>query len=90
MTNTLGMQKVNQLMAEIKTRDQRKSEIAKNAALARHSQSGGSHDKSASIRAIWASGKYSSRGICAEQECAGLGMSYDSARKALRNTPDPI
>lgn len=41
------------------------------------------------IRAIWASGKYSSRDICAEQECASLDMSFSTARKALRGTPDP-
>ena len=41
------------------------------------------------IRAAWASGKYSSRMICAEQEAAAMGISVDTARKALRNTPDP-
>lgn len=41
------------------------------------------------IRDIWASKKYSSRDICAEQECAALGMSFSTARKALRGTPDP-
>lgn len=40
------------------------------------------------IREIWGAGKYSSRDICAEQECASLGMSFSTARKALRNTPD--
>lgn len=39
------------------------------------------------IQAIWASGKYSSRNLCAEQECDALDMSYETARKALRNTP---
>lgn len=37
------------------------------------------------IREIWATGKYSSKDICAEQECAGLGLSFSTARKALRN-----
>lgn len=55
----------------------------------RHNRPGGSRDKANQIRSIWASGKYSSRDICAEQECAGLGMSFAAARKALRNTPDP-
>ena len=41
------------------------------------------------IRTIWASGKYNSRDICAEHECAALGMSFSTARKALRGTPDP-
>ncbi len=62
---------------------------AKHAANSRHSKPGGSRDKQEKIRTIWASGKYSSRDICAEQECAALDMSFSVARKALRNTPDP-
>ena len=62
---------------------------AQAAASARHSQPGGSRDKQNQIREMWASGKYSSKNICAEQECAGLNMSYDAARKALNNMPDP-
>lgn len=62
---------------------------AKTAADARHNQPGGSRDKQRQIREIWASGKYSSRDRCAEEECAALDMSYSAARKALRNTPDP-
>ena len=62
---------------------------AKAAADARHSQPGGSRDKQQRIREIWATGKYSSRDRCAEEECAALDMSYSAARKALRNTPDP-
>jgi hypothetical protein len=34
---------------------------------------------------IWKSGKYSNRDLCAEQECAALGLSFSTARKALRN-----
>ena len=60
----------------------------KNAEI-RHSNSGGSRDKRAQIIAAWASGKYSSRDICAEQECAGLNMSFSVARKALIGTPKP-
>jgi len=62
---------------------------AKHAADCRHSKPGGSRDKQEKIRAIWASGKYTSRDICAEQECAAVDMSFSVARKALRNTPDP-
>jgi hypothetical protein len=62
---------------------------AKSAAHSRHSKIGGSREKRDQIREIWSSGKYTSRDICAEQECAGLDMSFSSARKALRNTPDP-
>jgi hypothetical protein len=59
------------------------------AANAKHDRPGGSRDKKRRIREAWASGKYSTRGICAEQECAGLNMSYVTAVKALRNTPEP-
>ena len=62
---------------------------ASHAANARHNQDGGAREKQEAIRAIWASGKYSARDICAEQECAELDMSFSSARKALRNTPEP-
>ena len=59
------------------------------AANARHDRPGGSREKQRQIREIWASGKYSSRDRCAEEECAALGMSYAAARKALKNTRDP-
>lgn len=52
-----------------------------------HSQPGGSREKRAQIIAAWTSGKYASRDICAEQECAGLNMSFSVARKALINIP---
>jgi len=63
---------------------------AQTAANAKHSKPGGSRDKRTEIRNIWASGKYSSRSVCAEEECAALGMALATAIKALRNTPDPI
>lgn len=59
------------------------------AANVLHDKLGGSRDKKRQIREIWASGKYSSRDICAEQECAALDMAYSTARRALRNTPEP-
>lgn len=62
---------------------------AKAAANVLHDKPGGSRDKQRQIREIWATGKYSSRTRCAEEECAALDMSYDAARKALTNTPDP-
>jgi hypothetical protein len=64
-------------------------QTAKAAANARHNQPGGSRDKQRRIREIWATGKYSSRDICAEEECAALGMSFSAARKALTNAPVP-
>ena len=65
------------------------SALGKKAADQLHSKPGGNRDKAKAIRAVWAAGKYSSRDICAEQECAALGMSFSTARKALRGTPDP-
>ena len=62
-----------------------RKQTAKAAANARHNQPGGSRDKQRRIREIWATGNYSTRDICAEQECAALGMSFSAARKALRN-----
>jgi hypothetical protein len=63
--------------------------LAKSGAEALHGKLGGSRDKRDAIRKAWASGKYSSRDICAEQECASLDMSFATARKHLRKTPDP-
>ncbi len=62
---------------------------AKVAADARHSKPGGSRDVQEQIRALWATGKYASRDRCAEEECGALGISYSTARKALRGTPGP-
>jgi len=58
------------------------------AADARHGAPGGSRAKQEAIRQAWASGKYTNRDRCAEEECGALGMSFSAARKALRNTPD--
>lgn len=75
--------KVEELLQKLK------SGLAKKAAEARHSAPGGARDKAQAIRDAWASGKYSSRDICAEQESAALGMSFSTARKALRGVPAP-
>jgi hypothetical protein len=66
-----------------------RQDIARAAANTRHSKKGGSHDKQSQIKKIWASGKYTSRDRCAEEECGALGISFSAARKALRNTPCP-
>jgi len=48
-------------------------------------------DKKEELRKIWASGKYSSRDLCAEQEWAELKFKgFSTARKALRSTPEPL
>lgn len=65
------------------------SSLGRKAAYALHSKPGGTYEKHAKLREIFASGKYSSRDVCAEQECAGLDMAFSTARRALRNTPDP-
>ena len=62
---------------------------ARKAANVRHGRPGGTRDRQQQMRAIWATGKFTSRDRCAEEECAALGMSFSAARKALRNTPDP-
>lgn len=67
-----------------------REQTARKAANARHDQPGGSRDKHQQLREIWATGKYSNRDLCAEEEYAALNMSYSAARKALRNTPDPV
>jgi len=61
----------------------------KAAALARHNKPGGSRDKQDQMRTAWASGKYTSRDVCAERAGSALGMSFSAARKALRNAPEP-
>ena len=63
---------------------------AKKAAESRHDRPGGTRDKREQIRAIWASGKYATREICAEEEHEALDTSYSTARKALYSTPEPI
>jgi hypothetical protein len=68
----------------------RAKELGKKAAEIRHGKPGGSREKANEMRLLWASGKYLSRDICAEQESGALGLSFSTARKALRNTPDPI
>jgi hypothetical protein len=65
------------------------SNRAQAAANALHGRPGSSRDKQEQIRAAWASGKYANRDMCAEQECAALNMAFGTARKALRNTPEP-
>lgn len=66
------------------------SKSAKHAADMRHSKPGGSRDKQTKIRLSWASGKYTNRDICAEQEGAHFGFgSFKTARNALKGTDDP-
>ena len=66
-----------------------RSQNARTAVNAKHDRPGGSREKQIRMRGLWATGKYFSRDVCAEQECAALGMSFAAARKALKGTPDP-
>lgn len=66
-----------------------KTEKAKIAADSLHNKPDGSRAKVKKMQDMWATGKFTNRDLCAEQECAALGMSFSTARKALRNTPKP-
>lgn len=66
-----------------------RSQRARDAAIARHRQPGGTIDKQKKIRAEWATGKYRTRDDCAESVGRKIGLSFSAARKALRNTPEP-
>ena len=62
---------------------------ARKAANAMHDGPNGKRDAKAKIREIWATGKYSTRDRCAEEECSALNISHSTARRALYRTPDP-
>ena len=68
---------------------QAESELRKNKArFAAHKKHEKTNLAKERIKEIWLSGKYTSRDICAEQEAARLEISFSTARKALRNTPN--
>lgn len=62
------------------------SELGKIGAAARHAPS---REKRKKIQDIWAEGNFTTKEACAEQGCGYLDMSFETARKALRNTPNP-
>lgn len=68
---------------------QQRSTKGQRNAEARHGAPNGYRAKGAAVRLAWASGKYASRDRCAEEVSHDLGISFSTARKALRNTPDP-
>jgi hypothetical protein len=82
-TSTLALAEV--IIDQIKFEKRLRTSKAKFAALKRHEATNSAKQK---IREIWGTGKYTSRDICAEQECAGLNLSFTTARKALINTPN--
>ncbi len=65
------------------------SAIGLKGANALHDKPGGSREKRAAMREIWATGKYTTKDRCAEEEYEGLGISFSMARKALRKAPVP-
>lgn len=83
-----GMAK-SAIIGAFEERKQKASEDGKRAAEIRHNAEGGSRNKQQAIRDAWASGKYTSRDRCAEEEGRAKGMSFSASRRALRNTPDP-
>ena len=54
----------------------------------KHDMPGGSRDKQNQMRKLWAIGDYTSRNSCALEEHVRLGLGYETARKALNNTPE--
>jgi hypothetical protein len=88
----LNMQPVNALTLVYLVRLERSFERSRRGrenADRRHNQPGGSREKKAELRAIWASGKYDTRVRCAEEEYEALGVSLHTAVKYLTNTPEP-
>lgn len=76
------------LEGQVRGRDVQRKNVARKGGEALHLKLG-SNEKWRLIQEAWASGKYSTRDNCAEEECDALKMSYSTARKALRNTPNP-
>lgn len=90
-THAAGLQEsmTDLLRDELALRTAMATERARRSVGQRHSKPGGARDKQHQLRLAWASGKYTSRDRCAEEEACALGMSFAAARRALRNTPDP-
>jgi hypothetical protein len=61
-----------------------KSENATKAINARHDQPNGYRDKKKAVVAAWETGKYKTKTECAGGMSTKLGISFDTARKALR------
>jgi hypothetical protein len=73
-----------------KIRAEEASKRALAAAQARHGKAGGSWELARKIREAWASGKFSSRAACAEQEWEAIGFAtMQTARDKLQGMPDP-
>lgn len=89
LADTLKLKRENSESAgELAAMKEKKTADSRAAALAKHEKSG-KGDAKAEIARIWESGKYATKIDCAEQECDYLGISLETARKALRGVPDP-
>lgn len=66
------------------------SKNTKKAADSRHDKAGGTREKAQKVKALWASGAYTSKDRCAEEVCASLNIAFGTARRHLQNTPDPV
>lgn len=66
-----------------------KSNSGKTAVEARHNRPGGSREMSDELLAMWMSGLYESRKLCAYEWHEELGMTENTARKKLQGTLNP-
>lgn len=78
------------LKSEIVDKGRLKTDWGKLGADTRHSRPDGSRDMRAKVLEAWASGKYPNKDKCAEKEAERLKISFSTARKALRNAPEPL
>lgn len=78
------------LKDELRGRVDTASQRAKRAADSLHNRPNGSREKARKLREDWASGEYRSRDECAEKAGGKLKMTFSTARRALRNTPEPV
>lgn len=54
-----------------------------------HNRTDGFAEKRRIALETWATGKYSNRDICAEQECDHLGVKFKTYRNYLKGAPNP-
>lgn len=64
-----------------------KSETGRRGAEALHKENKGKREK---LHEVWASGRYRTRDSCAEREHKNLDVSFATARRWLRRTPEPM
>lgn len=67
--------------------EEKRSAQGSKAAAAKHGKEGGAWEKRELVKREWQSGKYVNRDRCAEIVARRLGISFSTARKALRKVP---